>query len=430
MEEENFSRLKEFQDNLRKFEDQKVIKENGKVDKENEKRIKLKIGREEEKKTQLVLHINRCEDHLSCLVADTSALKFYGKPRISNSVCSCCKDDGSKEILFTCEKRDWDICKRCFDRNREVLSQQAKHDRRCVGHPCLVGETSNLLFDGNSRELSATCSLCMSAPCNLSCLKCRWDICNRCIVRSEQELELRKQQQAERVANKAKHTISHNFHDCLLAKTSELLCNGRPRAADSLNCDCSWKGCTDTSATRVVLTCQDCNFDICAACVTIATKLNKKRKRGKDVIETAPEVFANKIKNPPAANVNSASLKAFVVWTSSGYTNDGWHSHNPEPDKQFDSSFDTAAEANSRARFVFYYKNVWGISKEELEELDEVNQTSVGDLMTFMIHPPDSERFTVAAVKKEVFGVKTDGGDDEDTDYCDLQPNPYRVSWD
>ena len=82
---------------------------------------------------------------------------------------------------------------------------------------------------------------------------------------------------------------------------------------------------------------------------------------------------------------------------------------------------------------MFYYKNVWGISKEELEELDEVNQTSVGDLMTFMIHPPDSERFTVAAVNKEVFEylrVKTDGGDDEDTDYCDLQPNPYRVSWD
>lgn len=388
-------------------------------------------------KIQLVLHIHHCEDHPSCLVADASALKFHDKSRISNSVCSCCRrDDGSMEILFTCEQCDWNICKRCFDRNREVSSQQTMHDRRCVSHPCLVGETSTLLFDGKSRELSASCSLCRSVPCKLSCLKCHWDICNRCIVRSEEEVEQQKRQQAERAANKAKHTISHNFHDCLLAKTSDLLqSNGRPRSSgDPLHnsSSCSWKGCIDTRAAKVVLTCQDCNFDICAACVKIATKLNKKRKRDEDIIESsAQEVFANKIKNPPAANVNSASLKAFVVWTSCGYTNDRWHSYNPEPVKKFDSSFDTADEANLRARFVFYYKNVWGIAKEEMDF--EVKETTVGDLVTFVTHPPDNERYTVAAVKKEVFeyfrGVmmKDGGGDDVDEDE-DEQPNPYHLS--
>ena len=398
MEEENSSRLKEFQNNLRQYRDQKAAKEHEKIDKGNEKRIKMKTGREEEKKTQLVLHITRCEDHLSCLVADTAALKLNGKPRVSNSVCSCCGYNRSKEILFTCEKCDWDICKRCFDRNREVSSQQAKHNRRCVCHPCFVGETSALLFDGKSRELSASCRLCGSTTCKLSCLKCRWDICNQCIAWGLQELQLPKQRQAETAANKAKHTISHNFHDCLLAKTSDLRSNGKRRASDALlNCSCSWKGCTDTRATRVVLSCQDCNFDICAACVAIATKLNKKRKRNDDVIEAAPEVFDNTIKNPPTANLNKASLKAFVVWTCCAY------SYNQDPVFEFDSSFDTADEANSRARFVMYYDNAWGLSKEDLERDGVVEETRVDDLVTFVVHPPDSERFTVAAVKKKMF---------------------------
>eukprot|EP01036_Dinobryon_divergens_P028647 gene28647-37628_t len=378
MEVENSSRRKEFQDNLRQYVDHKATKENEKIGKENEKRVKLKIGREDEMKTQLVLHIS----------------------------------------IFTIVKTIHPACVTGIYASAALIEiEKYRLSKRCM-------------TDG------ALATLAWYVPCKLSCLKCHWDICNRCIVRSEEEVEQQKRQQAERAANKAKHTISHNFHDCLLAKTSELLqSNGRPRSSgDPLHnsSSCSWKGCIDTRAAKVVLTCQDCNFDICAACVKIATKLNKKRKRDEDIIESsAQEVFANKIKNPPAANVNSASLKAFVVWTSCGYTNDRWHSYNPEPVKKFDSSFDTADEANLRARFVFYYKNVWGIAKEEMDF--EVKETTVGDLVTFVTHPPDDERYTVAAVKKEVFeyfrGVmmKDGGGDDVDEDE-DEQPNPYHLS--
>lgn len=52
----------------------------------------------------------------------------------------------------------------------------------------------------------------------------------------------------------------------------------------------------------------------------------------------------------------------FFVWSSEGYDNDGWHSYNGPPRKEFDSSWRTIEEANARVEYLFFIKNPWVIN--------------------------------------------------------------------
>ena len=65
-------------------------------------------------------------------------------------------------------------------------------------------------------------------------------------------------------------------------------------------------------------------------------------------------------RDPPRAN-RTRSGKGFTVWRAHGFENNGWHRGNPPIDKEFDTSYATVAEANARARFVFYCDNPWGL---------------------------------------------------------------------
>ena len=61
-------------------------------------------------------------------------------------------------------------------------------------------------------------------------------------------------------------------------------------------------------------------------------------------------------------------MKGYTVWCSDGYGNDGWHSYEGPPDKEFDSTYKTKEDANERARYLFYWKNPWGQQAEEIME--------------------------------------------------------------
>jgi len=398
-------------------ETQKYVEQHAALEDEKyEKKVKM---REEEKILQRSLHTHRCEEH-ACLVAETAALRFGGKARIQNCTCSRC---GSAEgCIYSCEQCNWDICKSCLVKLNEFSSQQSKHIHKSTLHRCLLAETADLLTNGIQRSITAQCDCCHQLPtqqaCKFTCMKCDWDICASCIAQHEQQKLRAAKRQEEIVVNKSKHSISVNYHDCLLAKTSDLLVHGKPKTGS-----CSWPKC---HSSECKWTCESCNFNICASCASIAIKLNKKRKFGEDVIEEKEEVYSPVIINPPAANLDPHKLKTFVVWKSCGYAPDGWHSYGGEPDKEFDSSYDTILQANTRVRYVFYHKNVWGLSKQELctSNVNETVEKTTGGL-TLVVHPDDSEVFTVAAVKREVFEyLASNKQDDEDEDE-EVYEGPY-----
>lgn len=75
--------------------------------------------------------------------------------------------------------------------------------------------------------------------------------------------------------------------------------------------------------------------------------------------------FPSRIMNPKKANLKKG--KRYSVWTEQGYHPDGWHSYQA-PNREFDSSFSSLKDANARARYVFFYKNCWGIGVDEMFE--------------------------------------------------------------
>ena len=81
--------------------------------------------------------------------------------------------------------------------------------------------------------------------------------------------------------------------------------------------------------------------------------------------------FQPTIIKPPDKNKQlNSSTDGFVVWCSDGYGNDGWHSYNPPPDQHFETIWKTAKEANDRARYLFFWKNSYGIGPDEVHNDD------------------------------------------------------------
>lgn len=145
----------------------------------------------------------------------------------------------------------------------------------------------------------------------------------------------------------------------------------------------------------------------------------KNGSRSKDQLEVSKHSAV--IKKPNKSNQNANQLLKYVVWSSAGYPRDRWHSYAGEPKKQFDSSWNTIVEANKRANYLFFEKNIWGLSKEEIEEQDykETFDAKEG-FVKYHVHPDDSEVYTVAVVEKEVFEyflrAQREAGSDDDSD--------------
>lgn len=94
--------------------------------------------------------------------------------------------------------------------------------------------------------------------------------------------------------------------------------------------------------------------------------------------------------------------QGFTVWCSDGYGNDGWHCYQGPPDKVFDTTWKTVEDANSRARYLFYHHNPWGVKAEEIDDEPEETMTEDG-LMTFRVDPPDSSIWTVSVMPASAF---------------------------
>jgi hypothetical protein len=111
--------------------------------------------------------------------------------------------------------------------------------------------------------------------------------------------------------------------------------------------------------------------------------------------------FSSCVRKPIAKHTDKKKKLEYTIWTSSGYDCDGWHSYEGPPEKEFNSSFSTLEEANSRVEYVFYYENTWGIEKDEMyAETDRIDKKG----NRFMeCCPDDSERWTVSVVPSIAF---------------------------
>ena len=243
--------------------------------------------------------------------------------------------------------------------------------------------------------------------------------------------EKKEKARAEEIKNQVvKH--KHHYpkvHSCKLARMNELFMDGCPRSYNDIHCsDCSCRIC---NITEQVHTCEKCDFDICEGCfkkktmtpaekkaeakrkAALEKEREKERRRLREEMEREEAEhrakwdpqnnFKTNIIDPADKNMDldGNKQKGYTVWCSDGYGNDGWHSYDGPPDKEFDSTYSSKVDANERARYLFYWKNPWGHSPEEMDEVGEegINKSKRRDgLVTYVVSPPDSTTWTVAVV--------------------------------
>jgi len=183
--------------------------------------------------------------------------------------------------------------------------------------------------------------------------------------------------------------------------------------------------------------CAQCDFDVCADCYEIEalpeaqraqkrTKLGQKCKREEDAESERAAVeelqrqqllheqearkeneclakiskFKPEHRETPAAN-RKPWKKNFTVYHTQGL----WGHWNKGP-LDFDSLCAKAADANARAKFLFYAKNCWGLSVEEMLERDHVDEPEV-EMKSRMVHlsvvAGEGSYWTVSVVPCSVF---------------------------
>ena len=255
-------------------------------------------------------------------------------------------------------------------------------------------------------------------------------------------IEGRRQKEKEKQtkAVEKKHTISCSIsiHGCKLARAIDV---GRPYSA---TCDLKRFNCRISS----LYCCTKCNFDVCQSCFDFESlpedaknqklheyeemrrqheinraKLEAERDKQRKAEEKKKEKeqakfiarlekFPEKIRKPKGANRDQAKLQDYVVWKSFGYDDDGWHTYQGSPEKEFDSSYATKKEANERVEYLFYVKNEWGLGADEIlemmEEEDIDRDVGPDGLLHLEVCPPDSDRWTVKAVPRAIFLVEAE----------------------
>ncbi len=141
---------------------------------------------------------------------------------------------------------------------------------------------------------------------------------------------------------------------------------------------------------------------------TLIEEMRRERQR-KDIKERNREeedrrkrlLVMENIKNPGARHLDKCNKLKYTVWKSCGYDYDGWHGYDGPPMKEFDSSFDSVDEANMRVKYVFYYKNPWGLDRDEMHTDTHVMKKS--GVRFLCCCPDDSERWTVSAIPSIAF---------------------------
>ena len=257
------------------------------------------------------------------------------------------------------------------------------------------------------------------------------------LKREKEEQEKRKKvRAAEIISQREQHVHRYpTVHGCKLAKTSELMMHGTTRTYNRINCDDCRNFIWSNDAK---FTCEECDFDICQDCFKEKTMtpeekkaeakmkadLEKERREreaeerrlqkeeeAKRMAKWDPKKqFKSSIIEPTDKNVDpdGNKMKGYTVWCSDGYGNDGWHSYEGPPDKEFDSTYKTKDDANERARYLFYWKNPWGQTAQEILEGgycggEDHHKSMKNGLVTYEDTPDDSTTWTVAVVPDAAF---------------------------
>jgi len=249
------------------------------------------------------------------------------------------------------------------------------------------------------------------------------------LVREEKAGQDRLAREAARTSeiNAQTSLHEHSFprvHPHLLARTCELTTNGIPRSNTS-RCDL----CGNASffgPNRGVYTCEQCDWDVCADCFqerNMTPQERREKEETKRILQEkcrerarqrqaeeerrwdAKQQFAAGIIKPTTTHKTlDAKDHKYVVWCSDGYGNDRWHSHNPPPDQHFDTCWKTAKEANDRARYLFFWKNSYGVDPDEVSDDNGLPKPDFRDgLVTYSVEPADSTRWTVGVVPAAAF---------------------------
>ena len=191
------------------------------------------------------------------------------------------------------------------------------------------------------------------------------------LVLKEREEERKHQaNMKEKRAAEIKSQLVHHTHDfpgvhgCKRAATKDLLFNGEPRVNAC---------CDKCDMFAALFTCEKCDFDVCQACFKVmnmtpeekkaeakkqaaaakreAAEAAKRRRLEEKAEKEAEEKrrkkwdpkrqFKSRIIDPLEKNfsLEGNKTKDFTVWCSDGYDNDGWHSYEGPPDKDFDTTY-------------------------------------------------------------------------------------------
>ncbi len=304
--------------------------------------------------------------HFPCSLSDSSKLivtkNNVTAPRSTVAKCDICREKGSK---LCCLLHDWDICDKCasVDYTIPTIDLPKFHPHKLVEAGKVLNPQKTAL-----RSESATCNFCKTKFLGLySCISCDWDICVCCVARATPK-------------NTARFTGSYH---------------PRERTQNDEN---------DPPSKRTKMT---------------ASKGDgRSHPRTTEQLEVSIHTAAIKKPNKDI-NQNPRQLLKYVVWSSAGYPPDGWHSYEGEPKKEFDSSWNTIVEANKRANYVFFEKNIWGLSRDEIEDKDFQQYFDDKGFVNYYVHPDDSEEYTVKVVTKEVFEYLSSSQKDKSRSYDD-----------
>ena len=211
----------------------------------------------------------------------------------------------------------------------------ALHSHSSPVHPCPLAPTLRLpgvsYPAGLTRANSATCNLCSEnterrAVCLWSCIKCDWDVCAECY-----EIEaLPEAQRSKRRAELSKKRKREQAEEERRAEAQ------RRRVEEDLR---------EYKESR---------------------KREKENRRAKELLKYAGRLgkFAAEHLKPPPTN-KTPSIKGYVVWKAEG------EYYDTSPSLDFDSAWTKLADANARAKYLFYFKNCWGLSVAEMLDDDD-----------------------------------------------------------
>uniref|UniRef100_A0A0G4GW79 Uncharacterized protein n=1 Tax=Chromera velia CCMP2878 TaxID=1169474 RepID=A0A0G4GW79_9ALVE len=309
-------------------------------------------------------------------------------------------------------------------RTSEIEAQRSCHTHSFPNcHPCPLAISSKLSFNGRRRHTAATCEwfnsgrvFCLEMPA-FSCEKCDFDVCANCL-----EVQKLREGSAEQIAKLGQLSLEsrpqslqrdHSFggrSSCPFAAASgrAMFGDGGEEEEEEEDAGTERLGSEYGDGTG----CFPGGFGFCD---TIGDRvLREYDQRKKEETEKAKAKYGENVVCPPSRHLSRETPLKFTVWSSDGYDRDpsGFHRYGGAPEREFDSSWDSVEEANKRVEFVFWHKNPWGLSVEEMKEnaqdgyegLKKTRHQRTG-LVVMDICPPDSSRWRVGGILSEAFGL-------------------------